>query len=75
MHTHIHMHKYIYAYTHGRYSMKVVTVHPLSEMFLDKIDDARKSEAEEKARLKALGEDPMEVCVCMCVCVYIYICI
>jgi hypothetical protein len=41
--------------------MKVVTVHPLSEMFLDKVDDARKSAAEEKARLKAAGEDPMQV--------------
>ncbi len=45
----------------GRYSAKVVTVHPLSEMFLDKIDDARRNAEEERERLRATGEEPLQV--------------
>lgn len=40
-------------YYFNKYSMKVITVHPMSDYFLDAIDDARRREKAERERADA----------------------
>lgn len=44
-------------YYYNKFSMKVISVHPMSEYFLDAIDDARKRDQEERELAEAKGED------------------
>ena len=44
-------------YYYNKFSMKVISVHPMSEYFLDAIDDARKRDKEERELAEEKGEE------------------